>query len=75
MAQPVHPSPQLTRAEAGAPRPRQVKSSGHHACRKTDAQLDEATREAVRGGKAQASRGEFALNDDVAASFQRHEGD
>ncbi len=36
--------------------------------------LDEETRKAVREGKAQASRGEFASDEEMAAFFKRHGG-
>jgi hypothetical protein len=36
--------------------------------------LDDETRKAVREGKAQASRGEFASDDEMAAFFKRHGG-
>ena len=36
--------------------------------------LDETTRKAVREGKAQASRGEFVPDEEMAAFFTRHGG-
>ena len=36
--------------------------------------LDEPTRQAAREGKAQASRGEFALDEKIAAFFKRRGG-
>jgi hypothetical protein len=36
-------------------------------------QLDDETRAAVRGGREQASRGEFVSDKDMAAFFRRHE--
>jgi predicted transcriptional regulator len=36
--------------------------------------LDDATRKAVREGKAQASRGEFVPDEEMAEFFKRHEG-
>jgi hypothetical protein len=34
--------------------------------------LDDATREAISEGRAQARRGEFVSDDDTAAFFKRH---
>ena len=36
--------------------------------------LDDATRVAVREGKAQASRGEFVPDEEMAEFFKRHRG-
>jgi predicted transcriptional regulator len=36
--------------------------------------LDDATRTAVREGKAQASRGEFVPDEEMAEFFKRHRG-
>ena len=36
--------------------------------------LDDATRIAVREGKAQASRGEFVPDEEMAEFFKRHRG-
>jgi predicted transcriptional regulator len=36
--------------------------------------LDDATRAAVREGKAQASRGEFVPDEEMAEFFKRHRG-
>ena len=35
--------------------------------------IDDATRKAVQEGKAQASRGEFVPDDEMAEFFNRHE--
>jgi predicted transcriptional regulator len=35
-------------------------------------QLDDETRAAIREGRAQARRGEFASDEDMAALFKRH---
>ena len=37
-------------------------------------QLDDATRKAVREGKAQAERGEFVPDEEMAEFFKRHQG-